>query len=140
MLHHQLLLDSCNLHALGSPGMAPYWKFVDLFVYSVGPFFVTLLVNIAIIVSISRARRRRNKCASLRVHFNTMLRCRTEGVDGGALVVELPARFHPGSDENREALSEQTAPAEQNRRVIKGDAISKRRVPRKQTSKLCIMY
>ena len=123
------------MDVLGSPGMASYWKFVDLFVYSVGPFFATLLVNIAIIVSISRARRRRNKFASPRVRFNTMLSCRTEGVDGAALVVEIPARCNPGSDEIREALVEQSAPAELHKRIIKDDAISIRRVPRNQTSK-----
>ena len=141
MLHHQLLLGACKLDALGSPGMAPYWKFVDLFVYSVGPFFAALLVNIAIIVSISRARRRRNKFVSPRVRFNTMLNCRTtEGVDGAALVVELPARCKSGSDEMREALDEQSAPAELHRRVIKDDAIPKRSVPQKQTSKYYVLY
>ena len=65
-------MSSCELDASGSPGTAPYWKFLDLVVYSVGPFLVTFFVNTAIIVSIYRERRLQSQFVStLRVRFLT---------------------------------------------------------------------
>ena len=127
--------------ALGSPGVEFYWKLVDLFVYSVGPFIATFLINIAIFVSISRAHRRRNKFASPRVRFLTKPDCPTRkgiGADAErevAFVVGLPARSRSRSEEITEAPVEDTAPVCESLRVIKRDAIPKSDVPRNQTSK-----
>lgn len=144
----QLLLETqaaCELDASGAPGKAPYWKFVDLFVYSVGPFLATFLVNIAIIVGISRKLRRGgNKFASPpRVRFLTVPSCRSvrargavadeeAEVDDGAAVVEFPARESPGNEEIREALVAQQS-ARSTQLLIKDEAISKRVRSRSQT-------
>ena len=76
---HTLLTGSCELEASGSPGTAPYWKLVDLVVYSMGPFLATFLVNTAIIVGIYRARRLQSQFLSTpRVRFLTNPNCREE--------------------------------------------------------------
>ena len=119
-----MLVDSCELDSLGSPGTTPAWKFMYLFVYSVGPFVATFFVNIAIIVSISRARRRGGQLAGpLHVRFLTRPSYSTREGAGASVereiapVVELPTGSCSKGDE-------ESALAGQSSQVIRDNAIS----------------
>ena len=135
-------MGSCELDTSVSHGTAPYWKIVDLIVYSIGPFLATFLVNTGIIISIYRSRRLQSQFVSARVRFLTNPNRRVEeenveisDVEREVALVEPPASNPSVSNEIREPFVEETtgrAPGEQ---LIKADAISQRRVPRSQTRK-----
>ena len=126
-LNQPLDIQTCELDATGAAGKETYWKFVDLVLYSFGPFIVTFIVNIAIIVRIFRVRLQRNKSARPpRVRFHTMpsVRICTERAPVAAgeraeAVAELPELNANCSEEIRGELQS----ARPSLHLIKGDAI-----------------
>ena len=133
-------MKTCDLDASGSPGMASYWKFVYLIVYSLGPFLATFLINIAIIVSIYRARRLQSQFGVFpRVRFftnqNSSEKESANAVDEarGLALVELRAHNSPENNEIPLHFSDRLASVEAHQ--IKDGAISMRKGPRNHKSK-----
>ena len=133
-------MSSCELDASGSPGTAPYWKFLDLFVYSVGPFLATFLGNTAIILRIYRARLlQRQFVNSPRVRFLKNSNCSVEEKSADASKVEKEVAFvehlacnRSESDEIRESFGEPPVPLRE--QLIKDDTSSNRKFPPNQSS------